>query len=191
MHLILATQRPSVDVITGLIKANIPTRIAFQVSSKIDSRTILDQSGAETLLGHGDMLYLPPGTATPERVHGAFVDDHEVHHVVDWLKSQGSPQYIEGVLEESQPTGDGKFISDSGLPLEEEVGGDAEAQLYDKAVRIVTESRRASISGVQRHLRIGYNRAARLIEQMEQEGVVSAPQHNGNREVLAPPPPKN
>ena len=191
VHLILATQRPSVDVITGLIKANIPTRIAFQVSSKIDSRTILDQSGAETLLGHGDMLYLPPGTATPERVHGAFVDDHEVHHVVDWLKSQGSPQYIEGVLEESQPTGDGKFISDSGLPLEEEAGGDAEAQLYDKAVRIVTESRRASISGVQRHLRIGYNRAARLIEQMEQEGVVSAPQHNGNREVLAPPPPKN
>ena len=191
VHLILATQRPSVDVITGLIKANIPTRIAFQVSSKIDSRTILDQSGAETLLGHGDMLYLPPGTATPERVHGAFVDDHEVHHVVDWLKSQGSPQYIEGVLEESQPTGDGKFISDAGLPLEEEVGGDVEAQLYDKAVRIVTESRRASISGVQRHLRIGYNRAARLIEQMEQEGVVSAPQHNGNREVLAPPPPKN
>jgi S-DNA-T family DNA segregation ATPase FtsK/SpoIIIE len=192
VHLILATQRPSVDVITGLIKANIPTRIAFQVSSKIDSRTILDQSGAETLLGHGDMLHLPPGTATPERVHGAFVDDHEVHNVVNWLRAQGSPQYIEGVLEEVQATSDGKFINDSGLPQEgEEGGGDADAQLYDKAVRIVTETRRASISGVQRHLRIGYNRAARLIEQMEQDGVVSAPQHNGNREVLAPPPPKH
>jgi S-DNA-T family DNA segregation ATPase FtsK/SpoIIIE len=190
VHLVLATQRPSVDVITGLIKANIPTRIAFQVSSKIDSRTILDQSGAETLLGHGDMLYLPPGTATPERVHGAFVDDHEVHNVVAWLKAQGAPQYIEGVLEEVQATADGKFINDSGLPQDGEEGGDADAQLYDKAVRIVTETRRASISGVQRHLRIGYNRAARLIEQMEQDGVVSAPQHNGNREVLAPPPPK-
>ena len=191
VHLVLATQRPSVDVITGLIKANIPTRIAFQVSSKIDSRTILDQSGAETLLGHGDMLYLPPGTATPDRVHGAFVDDHEVHNVVNWLRAQGAPQYIEGVLEEVQATSDGKFINDSGLPQEGEEGGDADAQLYDKAVRIVTETRRASISGVQRHLRIGYNRAARLIEQMEQDGVVSAPQHNGNREVLAPPPPKN
>ncbi|QAU25087.1 DNA translocase FtsK [Dyella sp. M7H15-1] len=191
MHLVLATQRPSVDVITGLIKANIPTRIAFQVSSKIDSRTILDQSGAETLLGHGDMLYLPPGTATPERVHGAFVDDHEVHNVVAWLKAQGAPQYIEGVLEEVQATSDGKFINDVGLPQEGEEGGDVDAQLYDKAVCIVTETRRASISGVQRHLRIGYNRAARLIEQMEQDGVVSAPQHNGNREVLAPPPPKH
>ena len=192
VHLILATQRPSVDVITGLIKANIPTRIAFQVSSKIDSRTILDQSGAETLLGHGDMLYLPPGTATPERVHGAFVDDHEVHHVVAWLKSQGAPQYISGVLEEVQATSDGKFINDSGLPQDgEEGGGDADTQLYDKAVAIVTQTRRASISGVQRHLRIGYNRAARLVEQMEQDGVVSAPQHNGNREVLAPPPPRN
>jgi S-DNA-T family DNA segregation ATPase FtsK/SpoIIIE len=192
VHLILATQRPSVDVITGLIKANIPTRIAFQVSSKIDSRTILDQSGAETLLGHGDMLYLPPGTATPERVHGAFVDDHEVHHVVAWLKSQGAPQYISGVLEEVQATSDGKFINDSGLPQDgEEGGGDADTQLYDKAVAIVTQTRRASISGVQRHLRIGYNRAARLGEQMEQDGVVSAPQHNGNREVLAPPPPRN
>ncbi|UGB39820.1 DNA translocase FtsK 4TM domain-containing protein [Frateuria soli] len=190
VHLVLATQRPSVDVITGLIKANIPTRIAFQVSSKIDSRTILDQSGAEALLGHGDMLYLPPGTATPERVHGAFVDDHEVHGVVAWLKAQGAPQYIEGVLEEVQATADGKFINDSGLPLDGEEGGDADAQLYDKAVAVVTQTRRASISGVQRHLRIGYNRAARLIEQMEQDGVVSAPQHNGNREVLAPPPPK-
>jgi len=188
VHLILATQRPSVDVITGLIKANIPTRIAFQVSSKIDSRTILDQSGAETLLGHGDMLYLPPGTATPDRVHGAFVDDHEVHNVVEWLRAQGKPDYIEGVLEEVQSMGDGKFINDAGLPQDAEEG-DGDNALYDKAVRIVTESRRASISGVQRHLRIGYNRAARLIEQMEQEGVVSAPQHNGNREVLAPPPP--
>ncbi|WP_049621000.1 DNA translocase FtsK [Frateuria defendens] len=190
VHLVLATQRPSVDVITGLIKANIPTRIAFQVSSKIDSRTILDQSGAETLLGHGDMLYLPPGTATPDRVHGAFVDDHEVHNVVNWLKAQGAPQYIEGVLEEVQATADGKFINDSGLPQDGEEGGDGDTQLYDKAVAIVTQTRRASISGVQRHLRIGYNRAARLIEQMEQDGVVSAPQHNGNREVLAPPPPK-
>ena len=142
MHLILATQRPSVDVITGLIKANIPTRIAFQVSSKIDSRTILDQSGAEALLGHGDMLYLPPGTATPERVHGAFVDDHEVHKVVEWLRAQGEPKYIDGVLEEVQSLGDGKVINESGLP-EEEDGNDDNA-LYDKAVRIVTESRRAS-----------------------------------------------
>jgi S-DNA-T family DNA segregation ATPase FtsK/SpoIIIE len=191
VHLILATQRPSVDVITGLIKANIPTRIAFQVSSKIDSRTILDQSGAEALLGHGDMLYLPPGTATPERVHGAFVDDHEVHGVVNWLKSQGGPDYIEGVLEEVQATSDGKFINDSGLPQDGEEDGDADTQLYDKAVAVVTQTRRASISGVQRHLRIGYNRAARLVEQMEADGVVSAPQHNGNREVLAPPPPKD
>ncbi|TCV93147.1 DNA translocase FtsK [Luteibacter rhizovicinus] len=191
VHLILATQRPSVDVITGLIKANIPTRIAFQVSSKIDSRTILDQSGAEALLGHGDMLYLPPGTATPERVHGAFVDDHEVHNVVEWLRAQGAPNYVEGVLEEVQSTSDGKFINDSGLPQESDGDSDSDNALYDRAVRIVTETRRASISGVQRHLRIGYNRAARLVEQMEQEGIVSAPQHNGNREVLAPPPPKD
>jgi S-DNA-T family DNA segregation ATPase FtsK/SpoIIIE len=191
VHLILATQRPSVDVITGLIKANIPTRIAFQVSSKIDSRTILDQSGAEALLGHGDMLYLPPGTATPERVHGAFVDDHEVHNVVEWLRAQGSPNYIEGVLEEVQSTSDGKIINDAGLPQEVDGDGDSDNALYDRAVRVVTETRRASISGVQRHLRIGYNRAARLVEQMEQEGIVSAPQHNGNREVLAPPPPKD
>ncbi|TAL89387.1 MAG: DUF87 domain-containing protein, partial [Rhodanobacter sp.] len=191
VHLILATQRPSVDVITGLIKANIPTRIAFQVSSKIDSRTILDQSGAEALLGYGDMLYLPPGTATPERVHGAFVDDHEVHGVVKWLRSQGEPNYVEGVLEEVQATSDGKFINDAGLPQEGDEGGDADTQLYDKAVAVVTQTRRASISGVQRHLRIGYNRAARLVEQMEHDGVVSAPQHNGNREVLAPPPPRD
>ena len=190
VHLILATQRPSVDVITGLIKANIPTRIAFQVSSKIDSRTILDQSGAETLLGHGDMLYLPPGTAAPERVHGAFVDDHEVHKVVEWLRQQGEPDYIEGVLEEVQSLGNGKVIDDAGLPQDaaESEGGE-DAQLYDRAVAIVTKTRRASISGVQRHLRIGYNRAARLIEQMERDGVVSSPEHNGNRTVLAPPPP--
>ncbi|HEX7341059.1 MAG TPA: DNA translocase FtsK 4TM domain-containing protein [Rhodanobacteraceae bacterium] len=189
VHLILATQRPSVDVITGLIKANIPTRIAFQVSSRIDSRTILDQSGAETLLGHGDMLYLPPGTATPERVHGAFVDDHEVHNVVEWLKSQGEPDYIVGVLEEVQTMGDGRVINDAGIPQDVADDGSDNA-LYDQAVAIVTQTRRASISGVQRHLRIGYNRAARLIEQMEADGVVSAPQHNGTREVLAPPPPR-
>jgi len=192
VHLILATQRPSVDVITGLIKANIPTRIAFQVSSKIDSRTILDQSGAETLLGHGDMLYLPPGTAMPERVHGAFVDDHEVHGVVEWLRAQGEPDYVDGVLEEVQTLGNGQVISETGLPQDAaEAEGGEDAQLYDKAVAIVTRTRRASISGVQRHLRIGYNRAARLIEQMERDGVVSAPEHNGNRSVLAPPPPED
>ncbi len=192
VHLILATQRPSVDVITGLIKANIPTRIAFQVSSKIDSRTILDQSGAETLLGHGDMLYLPPGTATPERVHGAFVDDHEVHKVVEWLRAQGKPDYIAGVLEETQTMADGKIIGETGLPQDAaDAEGGEDAVLYDKAVAIVTETRRASISGVQRHLRIGYNRAARLIEQMERDGVVSGPEHNGTRTVLAPPPPRD
>ncbi|MDL1869441.1 DUF87 domain-containing protein [Gammaproteobacteria bacterium PRO6] len=191
VHLILATQRPSVDVITGLIKANIPTRIAFQVSSKIDSRTILDQSGAETLLGNGDMLYLPPGTAMPERVHGAFVDDQEVHRVVDWLRQQGEPNYIDGVLEEVQPLDNGKVIDAAGLPQDAaEAEGGEDVQLYDRAVAIVTKTRRASISGVQRHLRIGYNRAARLIEQMERDGVVSAPEHNGNRSVLAPPPPE-
>ena len=190
VHLILATQRPSVDVITGLIKANIPTRIAFQVSSKIDSRTILDQSGAETLLGHGDMLYLPPGTATPERVHGAFVGDDEVHKVVAHLRSQGKPEYIEGVFHDVQSLGDGRVIGESGLPEDGELPEGDYDELYDQAVRIVTESRRASISGVQRRLKIGYNRAARLIEMMEQQGIVSAPQHNGNREVLAPPPPE-
>ena len=178
IHLILATQRPSVDVITGLIKANIPTRIAFQVSSKVDSRTILDQMGAEQLLGQGDMLFLPPGTGYPQRVHGAFVADQEVHKVVEYLKSRGEPQYIEEVLE--------------GGEAEAENGGgngetDAEADpLYDQAVDIVVKSRRASISLVQRHLRIGYNRAARLIEQMERAGLVSSMQSNGNREVLAP-----
>lgn len=190
-HLILATQRPSVDVITGLIKANIPTRISFQVSSRIDSRTILDQSGAETLLGNGDMLYLPPGTATPERVHGAFVDDHEVHQVVEWLKSQGKPDYIDGVLEEVQSMADGRVISETGIPLDADDADGGDAAMYDKAVAIVTKTRRASISGVQRHLRIGYNRAARLVEQMQVDGVVSEPQHNGTREVLAPPPPRD
>jgi S-DNA-T family DNA segregation ATPase FtsK/SpoIIIE len=192
IHLILATQRPSVDVITGLIKANVPTRIAFQVSSKIDSRTILDQSGAETLLGRGDMLYLPPGTASPERVHGAWVDDHEVHRVVEFLKQRfGTPNYIEGVLEEVQMLGDGQYVGPTGLPEEGESEDGESDKLYDQAVRIVIESRRASISGVQRRLKIGYNRAARLIEQMEASGIVSPPSHNGNREVLVPAPPKD
>ncbi|WP_245156911.1 DNA translocase FtsK [Lysobacter arenosi] len=191
IHLILATQRPSVDVITGLIKANIPTRIAFQVSSKIDSRTILDQSGAETLLGHGDMLYLPPGTAMPERVHGAFVSDEEVHRVVEHLKQVGGgPDYIQGVLDEVQTMGDGIVVGATGLPESGGGGGDESDPLYDEAVRIVTETRRASISGVQRRLKIGYNRAARLIEAMEMAGVVTPPEHNGDRSVLAPPPPK-
>jgi S-DNA-T family DNA segregation ATPase FtsK/SpoIIIE len=181
IHLILATQRPSVDVITGLIKANIPTRIAFQVSSKIDSRTILDQMGAEALLGMGDMLYMPPGTGLPVRVHGAFVSDEEVHRVVDYLKAQGEPNYIEGILD----GGTGEEGGD-GLPsLEGPGGGEADA-LYDQAVAIVLKNRRASISLVQRHLRIGYNRAARLLEQMEQSGLVSTMQSNGNREILVP-----
>jgi len=189
IHLILATQRPSVDVITGLIKANIPTRVAFQVSSKIDSRTILDQSGAETLLGHGDMLYLPPGTANTERVHGAFVSDEEVHRVVKYLREQhGKPIYLDSILDDTQELADGRIVGESGLP--EEASGDTD-ELYDMAVRIVTETRRASISGVQRRLKIGYNRAARLIEEMEAAGIVSSPEHNGNRTVLAPPPPKD
>jgi S-DNA-T family DNA segregation ATPase FtsK/SpoIIIE len=180
IHLILATQRPSVDVITGLIKANIPSRIAFQVASKVDSRTILDQMGAETLLGQGDMLYLPPGTGYPLRVHGAFVSDAEVHRVVEHLKALGEPQYIEGILE-GGVAGDGE---DGGLSLE---GPDAEADpMYDQAVSVVLKTRRPSISLVQRHLRIGYNRAARLIEQMERAGLVSPMQANGNREVLVP-----
>ena len=186
IHLILATQRPSVDVITGLIKANIPTRIAFQVSSKIDSRTILDQMGAESLLGHGDMLYLAPGTGVPTRVHGAFVSDQEVHRVVDHLKGNSAPDYLEEILQGDMPGGE--------LPGEMgfggEGGGDSESDpLYDQAVRIVTESRRASISGVQRRLKIGYNRAARMIETMEMAGIVGPLQSNGSREVLAPPPP--
>jgi len=182
IHLLLATQRPSVDVITGLIKSNIPTRIAFQVSSKIDSRTILDQMGAETLLGHGDMLYLPPGTSLPERVHGAFVDDHEVHAVIEEIKKTGAPNYIENVLEESTaPVLPGEAPRDS--------NGDEVDPLYDEAVAVVTETRKASISYVQRRLKIGYNRAARMIEEMEASGVVSMVQSNGSREVLAPPPP--
>ena len=189
IHLILATQRPSVDVITGLIKANIPTRIAFQVSARVDSRTILDQMGAESLLGHGDMLYLPPGTAIPTRVHGAFVSDQEVHRVVDALRKSATPTYIDAVLEgPSQP-----LVGISGE--EDEAGGsrdDAEQDpLYDEAVNIVTRERKPSISYVQRRLKIGYNRAARLIEAMESAGLVGPLQSNGAREVLAPPPPGN
>nr|WP_066964477.1 DNA translocase FtsK [Microbulbifer sp. Q7] len=183
IHLLLATQRPSVDVITGLIKANVPTRMAFQVSSKVDSRTILDQGGAEQLLGHGDMLYLPPGTAVPIRVHGAFVDDHEVHQVVaDWCR-RGEPEYIDGIVDDANNS-----IPVPGMATE---GGEDDPEtdaLYDEAVAFVTKSRKASISSVQRQLRIGYNRAARMIEAMEAAGVVSAQQANGNREVLAPPP---
>jgi len=185
IHLILATQRPSVDVITGLIKANIPTRIAFQVSSKIDSRTILDQQGAESLLGMGDMLYNPPGTSVTTRVHGAFADDHEVHAVVaDW-KARGAPQYIDEIL-------NGESGAEILLPGEQAENEDQEYDaFYDEAVAFVTQSRKASVSSVQRKFRIGYNRAARLVEQMEQSGVVSAQGHNGNREVLAPPPPRD
>ncbi|MGE4339983.1 MAG: DNA translocase FtsK 4TM domain-containing protein, partial [Pigmentiphaga sp.] len=180
IHLILATQRPSVDVITGLIKANIPTRIAFQVSSKVDSRTILDQMGAEALLGQGDMLYMPPGTGLPHRVHGAFVSDDEVHRVVEELKAHGEADYVDGILDGAEgETGDG-VGSVTGF-------ADAESDpLYDQAVEVVLKQRRASISLVQRHLRIGYNRAARLLEQMENSGLVSAMQSNGNREILAP-----
>ncbi|MFC5474257.1 DNA translocase FtsK [Paraherbaspirillum soli] len=180
IHLILATQRPSVDVITGLIKANVPTRIAFQVSSKIDSRTILDQMGAEALLGMGDMLYMPPGTGLPIRVHGAFVSDEEVHRVVDYLKEQGEPNYIEGILQGgvAEEGGDGAGGAAT--------GGTEGDELYDQAVAVVLKNRRASISLVQRHLRIGYNRAARLLEQMEQSGLVSTMQSNGNREILVP-----
>ncbi len=186
IHLVLATQRPSVDVITGLIKANIPARIAFQVSSRVDSRTILDQMGAEQLLGHGDMLYLPPGSALPERIHGAFVGDREVHAVARYLRQFGEPNYVEEVLNEMQLTTDGMAVGASGLL--ETVGGERD-ELYDQAVAFVTQSRRASISSVQRQLRVGYNRAARLVEDMEAAGVVSPPEHNGQREVLAPPPP--
>ena len=180
IHLILATQRPSVDVITGLIKANIPTRLSFQVSSKIDSRTILDQMGAEALLGQGDMLYLAPGGGLPVRVHGAFVSDDEVHRVVEYLKSQGEPNYIEGILEGGVLEGEGE------AGLSAEGGGGESDAMYDQAVAIVLQHKRASISLVQRHLRIGYNRAARLLEQMEKSGLVSAMGHNGNRDLLVP-----
>ncbi len=183
LHLILATQRPSVDVITGLIKANIPTRIAFQVSSKIDSRTVIDQGGAETLLGNGDMLFVPAGTSIPVRVHGAFVDDVEVHRVVDYLKQTGPVDYLTDITREQSDGSDGSMVS-----------GDSDGEgdpLYDQAVQIVTESRRASISNVQRRLKVGYNRAARMIEEMEIAGVVSPAETNGSREVLAPPPPED
>jgi len=183
IHLILATQRPSVDVITGLIKANIPTRMAFQVSSKIDSRTILDQGGAEQLLGHGDMLYLPPGTGLPIRVHGAFVSDEEVHRVVEAWKLRGTPDYIEDILAGVEEAGSGFDGSSEGSSE-----GSEEDPLYDEAVRFVTESRRASISAVQRKLKIGYNRAARMIEAMEMAGVVTSMNTNGSREVIAPSP---
>jgi S-DNA-T family DNA segregation ATPase FtsK/SpoIIIE len=184
IHLIIATQRPDTNVITGLIKANIPTRMAFQVQGRVNSRVILDQQGAEQLLGMGDMLYLPPGKAVPTRVHGAFIDDHEVHAVVNDWKSRGEPNYLDEILS-------GEMTQDTLLPGEQAEGEDQELDaLYDEALAFVTETRKASISGVQRKFRIGYNRAARLIEQMEASGVVSSPGHNGNREVLAPPPVK-
>jgi S-DNA-T family DNA segregation ATPase FtsK/SpoIIIE len=188
IHMLLATQRPSVDVITGLIKANIPTRIAFQVSAKVDSRTILDQMGAENLLGHGDMLYLPPGTSLPTRVHGAFVADHEVHAVVRNLRKSGSPRYIEEILQSpTSPTPGLTGLDD--VPVDP---ADAEQDpLYDQAVQIVVETRKASISGVQRRLKIGYNRAARMVESMEQAGLVGPLQSNGSREILAPPAAKD
>ncbi|MEE9928784.1 DNA translocase FtsK [Microvirgula aerodenitrificans] len=189
IHLILATQRPSVDVITGLIKANIPTRVAFQVSSKVDSRTILDQMGAEALLGMGDMLFLPPGTGYPQRVHGAFVADDEVHHVVEFLKTTGEPNYIEGILTGEAAMDTASAVGD--IPGFAATDGDEDGEndpMYDQAVAIVLKTRKASISSVQRHLRIGYNRAARLVEQMETAGLVSAAEHNGNRTVLAPAP---
>ncbi|NMT63720.1 DNA translocase FtsK [Marinobacter orientalis] len=186
IHLILATQRPSVDVITGLIKANIPTRMSFQVSSKIDSRTVLDQGGAEQLLGHGDMLYLPPGSGLPVRVHGAFVDDDEVHRVVSAWKARGEPVYVDDVLNGAE----GENLP--GVPSLSEGGGDSEGDaLFDEAVAFVTEGRRVSISSVQRKFKIGYNRAANLVEAMEASGVVSSAGHNGAREVLAPPPPRD
>jgi S-DNA-T family DNA segregation ATPase FtsK/SpoIIIE len=181
IHLILATQRPSVDVLTGLIKANVPTRISFQVSSRIDSRTILDQGGAETLLGNGDMLFLPSGTSIPIRAHGAFVDDHEVHRVVEFLKQTGPTNYLKEILQESSDS------SDSFGGGNVHGGGSESDPLYDEAVRFVTESRKASISSVQRRFKVGYNRAATMIEDMENAGVVSSPESNGTRTVLAPP----
>ncbi|MBT6481413.1 MAG: cell division protein FtsK, partial [Gammaproteobacteria bacterium] len=184
-HLILATQRPSVDVLTGLIKANIPTRLSFMVQSKVDSRTILGEGGAEQLLGNGDMLFLPPGGGIPTRVHGAFVSDEEVHRVVaDW-KQRGKPVYIESITQSVDDLDMGA-MNNSGADE-----GEEDDALYDEAVRFVTESRKASISAVQRKLRIGYNRAARMIESMEIAGVVSEMGSNGAREVIAPPPPRD
>ncbi|MCH8277569.1 MAG: cell division protein FtsK, partial [Proteobacteria bacterium] len=187
IHLILATQRPSVDVITGLIKANVPTRIAFQVSARVDSRTILDQQGAENLLGHGDMLYLPPGTSVPIRVHGAYVSDSEVHAVVRHLKKSGTPCYIDQILE--GPTGPTPGLAGiDNMPAD---SADAESDpLYDQAVRVVMDTRKASISGVQRRLKIGYNRAARMVESMEAAGLVGPLQSNGTREILVSIPAK-
>jgi S-DNA-T family DNA segregation ATPase FtsK/SpoIIIE len=183
IHMLLATQRPSVDVITGLIKANIPSRIAFQVSAKVDSRTILDQMGAENLLGHGDMLYLPPGTSLPTRVHGAFVADHEVHSVVRHLKKSGQPRYLDEILD--APAGPTPGLAGIDSPP----GADLDAEqdpLYDQAVQVVIETRKASISGVQRRLKIGYNRAARMVESMESAGLVGPLQPNGSRDILIP-----
>lgn len=187
IHLILATQRPSVDVLTGLIKANIPTRLSFQVSSRIDSRTIIDQGGAETLLGNGDMLFLPPGSGIPMRAHGAFVSDQEVHNVVEFLKRTGKPDYIEEITRFSEDTPDFGGGSKGGASGGD--GGEESDALYDEAVRFVTESRKASISSVQRRFKVGYNRAARMIEDMEKAGIVSPSDNNGSRSVLAPPPP--
>jgi S-DNA-T family DNA segregation ATPase FtsK/SpoIIIE len=178
IHMILATQRPSVDVLTGLIKSNIPTRISFQVSSKIDSRTILDQQGAEQLLGHGDMLYLAPGSGAPLRVHGAFVDDKEVHRIADDWRSRGEPDYIDDILKMGNENGDGAFDEDSGGQSVED-----DDPLYDQAVEFVIQTRKASISAVQRRLKIGYNRAARMIEEMERTGIVG-PLDGGYRDVL-------
>ena len=187
IHMLLATQRPSVDVITGLIKANIPTRIAFQVSAKVDSRTILDQMGAENLLGHGDMLYLPPGTSLPTRVHGAFVADHEVHAVVRNLKKAGAPRYIDEIVEAPSSLTPGLTGIDPMSPDDIDAEQDP---LYDQAVQVVMDTRKASISGVQRRLKIGYNRAARMVESMEHAGLVGPLQANGSREILAPLPVK-
>ncbi len=182
IHLVLATQRPSVDVLTGLIKANVPTRISFQVSSRIDSRTILDQGGAESLLGNGDMLFLPSGSSIPIRAHGAFVDDHEVHKIVDFLKKTAPSNYLKEITKERSDTGESETEGSDGAEMD---------VLYDEAVMFVTETRKASISSVQRRFKVGYNRAARMIEDMEAAGVVSMPEGNGSREVLAPPAPKD
>jgi len=182
IHLILATQRPSVDVLTGLIKANVPSRLSFQVSSRIDSRTVLDQGGAEFLLGNGDMLFMPAGTNIPIRAHGAFVDDHEVHHIVEFLKKTAPANYLEEITQEYSDAGDGSFVTG-----QDAIDSEMDA-LYDQAVAFVTESRKASISSVQRKFKVGYNRAASMIEAMEMAGVISPAEGSGSRQVLAPPP---